>query len=528
MDNQQNSSNQAGKTSWEEQDVPFFENLKKNWRKFLPRCFGPVGSMIFHILLLATLVSLTTTTVTSYIETKQVEIPIINKPEPIEEKPIKTIEQKQDQEIIENQNHNINNIGISLVPPNDPIGGADNKLEDTGIGTGEKLINKDFEIDVTSKSRLTLKGLTYQRSSGGIKGALNEFGGNGGATPKETEQAVLKALRWLKKEQLSDGSWKGTTPPAMTSFALLAYLAHGETSSSIEFGPTVKNAITYLINSQEQNGHFKGKDSNNYSQPIVAYALCEAFALINHPDIKYVAIKAINEIVNGQHQSGGFNYSLNQDNREDSSYMAWCCQALKAAKMAKLTDDVPALDASIKKAIKGFKLNADPYGGFGYASKGKTGLSGAGALCLQLLGNPKATEVSQTIKFLETCTFSFDKPDQQPYSGTSHIYYWYYITQAKFHHSPETFSSWNKLFSPELCKKQIIEKNAIQDPSGKLVDIGHWESPSKGEHTGGIVQDTALCTLMLEVYYRYLPTFKQTKEDDIIIAKKEDIFISIK
>jgi hypothetical protein len=101
--------------------------------------------------------------------------------------------------------------------------------------------------------------------------------------------------------------------------------------------------------------------------------------------------------------------------------------------------------------------------------------------------------------------------------------------QAKFHHSPETFLAWNKLFSPELCKRQIIEKNAIQDQSGKLVDIGHWESPSKGEHTGGIVQDTALCTLMLEVYYRYLPTFKQVKEtDDIIITKKEDINISIK
>jgi hypothetical protein len=36
------------------------------------------------------------------------------------------------------------------------------------------------------------------------------------------------------------------------------------------------------------------------------------------------------------------------------------------------------------------------------------------------------------------------------------------------------------------------------------VDIGHWKSPCAGEHTGGVVQDTALCCLMLEVYYRYL------------------------
>ena len=40
-----------------------------------------------------------------------------------------------------------------------------------------------------------------------------------------------------------------------------------------------------------------------------------------------------------------------------------------------------------------------------------------------------------------------------------------------------------------------------------MVDIGHWESPVKGEHTGGTVQDTCFCTLMLEVYYRYLPLY---------------------
>ena len=45
-------------------------------------------------------------------------------------------------------------------------------------------------------------------------------------------------------------------------------------------------------------------------------------------------------------------------------------------------------------------------------------------------------------------------------------------------------------------------------PDGRMRDVGWWEPPAavKG-HTDGPVMDTALCTLQLEVYYRYLPTF---------------------
>jgi len=70
---------------------------------------------------------------------------------------------------------------------------------------------------------------------------------------------------------------------------------------------------------------------------------------------------------------------------------------------------------------------------------------------------------------------------------------------------------------------------------------GHWSSPSekygdkKNEGSEGHIKSkspldvyiysTCLCTLMLEVYYRYLPTFKVTSSDggggDGGAAKKE-------
>ncbi|MDA0578148.1 MAG: hypothetical protein O3B24_08615, partial [Verrucomicrobia bacterium] len=99
-----------------------------------------------------------------------------------------------------------------------------------------------------------------------------------------------------------------------------------------------------------------------------------------------------------------------------------------------------------------------------------------------------------------------------PWGGNNPIYHWYYITQAKFHAGGETWTSWNKQFSPSLVRNQTVIPSAIADTTGKLVDIGYWKAASQAEQSQSYVYNTALCALMLQVYYRYLPTFK-TVED---------------
>lgn len=526
---------QGGRASWEEPHLPFRERLRTQWRQMMVHLWGPIGSLVFHIVAIGVLVTCATGNNSTEVVSEPVVLEAkanVELEKPPEQEKTKPPEPEQQVETPQD-----NNVGLSTVESSD-VGGSGTQETGTGLGTGDpSLPDKGFEISTTVKSRLVMKGLYAGRTAGGRKGALGLYG-KGGAGGAATETAVLRALRWLKKNQESDGSWKGDGAyqaafPAMTAMALLAYLAHGETPQSAEFGATIKKALEWFLANQEADGHFKGRDQHDYTQPICAYALCEAYGLTQHPTIKDAAVKAITLVVKGQHANGGFNYNLNQQDRDDSSYMAWCCQSLKAAKMAGLEPDVPGLEAAIKKAVLGFKLNADPTGGFGYSSPAKSGLSGAGALCMQLLGAPKASEVTAAMKFLEACTFSFATPDQQPYGGGSQVYYWYYITQAKFHHSADTFAAWNKQFSPELCKQQMIEKGAIEGPDGKMVDIGHWESPcGKAEHTAGTVQDTCLCTLMLEVYYRYLPSFKKidATPDEVaaVVPKADDVNIKIK
>jgi hypothetical protein len=109
--------------------------------------------------------------------------------------------------------------------------------------------------------------------------------------------------------------------------------------------------------------------------------------------------------------------------------------------------------------------------------------------------------------------------------GARPLYYWYYITQCKFHAGGKVWNDWNKQFAPELVKAQKILEG--KGPKGE--DLGFWESPTEQEAHGGIY-NTTLCTLMLEVYYRYLPTYKppsEVKYDDSEAAQKDDVEVKI-
>lgn len=333
--------------------------------------------------------------------------------------------------------------------------------------------------------------------------ALLRYGG------EHTQEAVLRALRWLAVNQHPDGSW-GKTKPAMTGLALLAYLAHGETPASEAFGHVVDKALQLLIDSQEPDGHFAGRDGHDYTHPIVTFALCEAYGMTRHQTIKAAAVKALDIVVKGQNPSGGFNYNLKPSQRNDTSYMAWCVQALKAGEIAGLGADIEGLENALKKAVLGFRANygeREGAGGFGYTGPSAThGLSGAGAFSMQLLGQPGSKEVRSTLPALSRrLAFNWEEPP----SG-SVLYYWYYVNQALFHDGGLNWLTWNKAFSNGLVKAQTISDKLASgyiDQNGEPQTIGFWVSPAQREHTGGNgeVMDTILCTLMLEVYYRHLP-----------------------
>ena len=198
-----------------------------------------------------------------------------------------------------------------------------------------------------------MKNIYGAKTSGQIGIARQKYNGS-----IENEMSVLRALRWLKTKQNKDGSWNNCKP-AMTGLALLCFLAHGETpGNSEEFGDTVQRGISYLIETQTDDGTFMGHDGNNYAHLIATYALCEAYGMMHVPMIQEAAEKAVKKIVYGQNPQGSWDYKMDpHSNRCDTSYSGWAAQALKAAKLAGIGETVFGVTNACQKAINGFIMN---------------------------------------------------------------------------------------------------------------------------------------------------------------------------
>ncbi len=413
------------------------------------------------------------------------------------------------------------------------------------------------------KSPVILKNIFgTTRDTGTRTVKIAQFGGD-----PQTEEAVMRALRWLKKKQQPDGSWS-RQKVAMTGLVVLSFLAHGERpGDSQEFGETVQKALEFLIKNQRADGKFNGMDGNEYAHPIATYALCEAYGMTLNPNVKAAAEKALVPIIKGQHPTGGWTYKMNPNPeangkyRDDTSFMGWCAQALKAANLARIQAD--GLEKAMKLAVKGFKANAHPSGGFGYTSPGTGGLTSVGCLGMQLLGASNESEVKKALDVIGTWTPTFSQyapvaaemknikkedvkegssafataksrlapkvpEEERRFYTASPQYYFYYATQCKFHQGGRHWDNWNKAMKPRYVKAQQIEKKAIKDVKGVDRDIGWWENADS--HSVRPVMDTCLTALQLMVYYRYLPTTSKEAvmvEDEIVATSLDDEDIPI-
>ncbi len=357
-------------------------------------------------------------------------------------------------------------------------------------------------------SSVVMPGIYANRGGKGRGSALGKFGGGG------THNPVLKALRWLKEHQNEDGSWganPGDINTAMTGWALMCFLAHGETPQSVEFGYCVQRAIQWLAAYMEAKKYGTG-----YSHGIATYAISEAYGMTQIPMLKGCMNTGMEHIVKGLNSVGGLTYAYGTDGRSDLSVAAWNYQAMKAAYAAGC--DTPGLEEAIYKAIKCLKTvsyvkGADQYSsGFAYAvtgndkaACGSLAMVGAGTLCLQLLGeggSPEAMSVSSRIEAqIEPKKFWISYGQD---GGPSGLYGWYYMTQAVFQSTGgggATWDKWNKQMKRGLIAAQQAD--------------GHWEKPPTEGHNNceglsGQVYATTLACLCLEVYYRFLPTFKGT------------------
>lgn len=316
-----------------------------------------------------------------------------------------------------------------------------------------------------------------------------------------TETAIIRGLTWLKNTQAADGSWGGDAKGedgqpakqdknAMTAMALLSFLGHCELQDSPAFGPTVHKAINFLTSTPPEK--MAGGNQGSYSHPIRTYALCEAYTMTKIKKLELFAKRASEHVVKGQNENGGWAYGYGKGvgAHTDLSVTGWNIQALKAAAYTGISID--GLDEAMDKAVEYTKKCQDSVGKFAYkiGSGGKPSLTGTGVLCLQIWKNAKSQEAQKGLEWIIA-------NQATEWKGVN-VYEWYYHAQACFQATgvsggQKYWRAWNKNFQQIVCSAQESD--------------GHWPHGAH-YHGDSDIYRTTMTILMLEVYYRYMPTGK--------------------
>jgi hypothetical protein len=365
--------------------------------------------------------------------------------------------------------------------------------------------------------------LLVQRQKEVRERSVEQYGGT-----KESEAAVERGLDWLAAHQNDNGSWSldrfqvnckhtacsgaGTvvSDPAGTGLVLLPFLGAGHTHQAGTRKQTVARGLQWLLDHQQADGTWPAPADNRpmYGHGMASIVLCEAYGMTRDPKLREPAQRALDYIVKAQHPaSGGWRYKPGQP--ADTSVVGWQVMALKSGEMAGLTVPPKVFDG-VKRWLASVEANRPltptplPRGErgrgegglFGYQSANPTAaMTAQGLLCLQYLGarrdDPRMR--AGTDYLLQNLP--------RPEGDTS--YYWYHATQVMYHMQGKHWKAWN-----DRLRDMLV---STQERKGSLA--GSWEARDERERPGGRLYATALRLLMLEVYYRHLPLYRQLEKE---------------
>jgi hypothetical protein len=329
---------------------------------------------------------------------------------------------------------------------------------------------------------------------------------------EKTEAAVKLALKWLAAHQEPDGRWNprrfgagqesetlghnrggagAKADTGITGLALLAMLGAGHTHERGDYKPTVAGALQFLVDAQHPNGNLGGEAEPfafMYCHGMATLAISEALAITGDERLKDPVRRAIGYSIAAQNRvTGGWRYRPQEGG--DLSQLGWQLMALKSAELGGIEIPKETRDGMTRFLQS---VSSGNHGGLGSYRAGERvshPMTAEALLCKQFLGmsrkNPASDEAGDYLL------------GELPGKAQPNYYYWYYGTLSMYQLQGPHWQKWNEALATQLVRTQVDRGE----------DAGTWEPNDIWGSYGGTVYSTALATLCLEVYYRYLPLY---------------------
>lgn len=342
---------------------------------------------------------------------------------------------------------------------------------------------------------------------------------NGGSI--DSERAVEASLKWMASIQEPAGNWSSAkhgggaakkdpqgqnrldgglyADSGITGLVVLSFLGAGYTHEEGKYSEVVMKALKWLIAQQHSNGFLGGKATRYdmmYCHAMASFALAEAYGMQadsnSFPELRDAVRSAVRLICAMQNEDGGWRYGKGGDS--DMSMFGWQLMALKSAVNAGIpvpeenrrgmTKFLQSRALGTRGGLAGYKLNEGP----------SPAMTAEALFCRQMFGiRPRDGASQEAVTYLR---------QNLPRLAAYDEYYWYYGTLAMFQYDGEPWEEWNGSLRDTLV--------GLQRTQGPLA--GSWDPNGKWAGIGGRLYSTAVSTMCLEVYYRFLRIYQSSDE----------------
>ncbi len=315
------------------------------------------------------------------------------------------------------------------------------------------------------------------------------------------ERAIEKGLRYLARTQNGDGSWSSDAEwvgmkareITMTSFAVLAFMAGGNTAYEGPYSDHVRRGLEFLSRNAGKGGYIAadGDYVDMYGHGYALLALAQGYGSEKRPEDAEKAHRllenAAKAVGKAQKSNGGWFYTPGKKSmRGEGSVTITQVQGLRATKDA----GVSVSKTTVDKAVRYLEKTRKGSGGLKYdAQKVSRGpllpITAAGYASMMSAGEYRSPLTEHCLRYVEKETAKGTNLSAITEDNNYAFYTWFYLAQSMYFSGGENWGNFYPRASELLVSTQTPE--------------GTWQ-----DRTGKVLP-TAVGVMLLQMPYNYLP-----------------------
>ncbi len=164
------------------------------------------------------------------------------------------------------------------------------------------------------------------------------YTGSTGVIASEVDSTYLAGMRFLQRTQAEEGNWPDEqhgTEPAITAFAVISILAHGDDPNFGPYAKTVHSGLDYILKQMDPVTGYIGPSMYNHG--FSTLALAESYGAVDDPRLGTALQKAVRLIISAQEQNPRHAWRYSPEARDaDTTVSGAQLVALMAARNARI------------------------------------------------------------------------------------------------------------------------------------------------------------------------------------------------